>query len=67
MQAVPEPRQQSFEEIYGPPENFLEIEVRRSQFLGPTLSYTCHRYRWSAMDYHPFHLYSHVLLTSLLI
>lgn len=27
MQAVPEPRQQTFEEIYGPPENFLEIEV----------------------------------------
>jgi hypothetical protein len=28
MQAMPETRQQSFEEIYGPPENFLEIEVR---------------------------------------
>jgi hypothetical protein len=27
MQSVPESRQQSFEEIYGPPENFLEIEV----------------------------------------
>ena len=27
MQAMPETRQQSFEEIYGPPENFLEIEV----------------------------------------
>ena len=27
MQAMPELRQQSFEEIYGPPENFLEIEV----------------------------------------
>lgn len=27
MQAVPESRQQTFEEIYGPPENFLEIEV----------------------------------------
>ncbi|KAJ5336511.1 uncharacterized protein N7506_004533 [Penicillium brevicompactum] len=26
MQSVPESRQQSFEEIYGPPENFLEIE-----------------------------------------
>lgn len=29
MQAVPESRQQTFEEIYGPPENFLEIEVSR--------------------------------------
>ncbi|EAW09281.1 uncharacterized protein ACLA_034840 [Aspergillus clavatus NRRL 1] len=27
MQAVPESRQQTFEEIYGPPENFLEIEA----------------------------------------
>lgn len=27
MQALPESRQQTFEEIYGPPENFLEIEV----------------------------------------
>lgn len=27
MQALPDSRQQSFEEIYGPPENFLEIEV----------------------------------------
>jgi hypothetical protein len=24
---MPDSRQQSFEEIYGPPENFLEIEV----------------------------------------
>jgi hypothetical protein len=30
MQAVPESRQQTFEEIYGPPENFLEIEVRNN-------------------------------------
>ena len=30
MQAMPDARQQSFEEIYGPPENFLEIEVRAS-------------------------------------
>lgn len=28
MQAMPDARQQSFEEIYGRPENFLEIEVR---------------------------------------
>ena len=28
MQALPESRTQTFEEIYGPPENFLEIEVR---------------------------------------
>lgn len=27
MQAMPDSRQQSFDEIYGPPENFLEIEV----------------------------------------
>jgi sorting nexin-3/12 len=27
MQSLPESRQQSFEELYGPPENFLEIEV----------------------------------------
>jgi hypothetical protein len=25
--AIPEARQQSFEELYGPPENLLEIEV----------------------------------------
>ena len=30
MQAMPDARQQSFEEIYGPPENFLEIEVGSS-------------------------------------
>jgi hypothetical protein len=29
MQSLPDTRQQSFDEIYGPPENFLEIEVRR--------------------------------------
>jgi sorting nexin-3/12 len=28
MQSIPDARQQSFEELYGPPENFLEIEVR---------------------------------------
>jgi sorting nexin-3/12 len=28
MQAMPDARTQSFEEIYGPPENVLEIEVR---------------------------------------
>ncbi|KAF2228528.1 sorting nexin-3 [Viridothelium virens] len=27
MQAMPDARQQSFEEIYGPPENFLELEA----------------------------------------
>jgi hypothetical protein len=27
MQAMPDARQQSFEEIYGAPENFLEIEA----------------------------------------
>jgi sorting nexin-3/12 len=33
MQAMPDSRQQSFEEIYGPPENFLEIEVSFSYFV----------------------------------
>jgi hypothetical protein len=32
MQAMPDARQQSFEEIYGPPENFLEIEVSIPHF-----------------------------------
>ena len=32
MQAMPDARQQSFEEIYGPPENFLEIEVQMMLF-----------------------------------
>ena len=27
LQSMPDTRQQSFDEIYGPPENFLEIEV----------------------------------------
>jgi hypothetical protein len=27
MQSIPDARHQTFEEIYGPPENFLEIEV----------------------------------------
>jgi len=27
LQSMPETRTQSFDEIYGPPENFLEIEV----------------------------------------
>jgi hypothetical protein len=31
MQSIPDARQQSFEELYGPPENFLEIEVRAAQ------------------------------------
>ena len=30
LQSLPEARPQSFDEIYGPPENFLEIEVRVS-------------------------------------
>ncbi|KAF2834265.1 Phox-like protein [Patellaria atrata CBS 101060] len=28
MQSLPESRTQSYEELYGPPENFLEIEVK---------------------------------------
>jgi hypothetical protein len=35
MQAMPDSRQQTFEEIYGPPENFLEIEVCPSSPLFP--------------------------------
>ncbi|KAL9130717.1 MAG: hypothetical protein Q9217_001154 [Psora testacea] len=38
MQAIPDARQQSFEEIYGPPENFLEIEVRNPQTHGTSRS-----------------------------
>ncbi|KAJ9618265.1 Sorting nexin-3 [Taxawa tesnikishii (nom. ined.)] len=38
MQAMPDSRQQSFEEIYGPPENFLEIEVKDPQTHGLTPS-----------------------------
>ncbi|EFE39712.1 hypothetical protein TRV_05574 [Trichophyton verrucosum HKI 0517] len=34
MQAIPDARHQTFEEIYGPPENFLEIEVRNPQTHG---------------------------------
>ncbi|MCJ1322376.1 Sorting nexin-3 [Xylographa vitiligo] len=40
MQAMPDARQQSFEEIYGPPENFLEIEVRpalSAPYLSPVM------------------------------
>lgn len=33
MQSMPDTRQQSFDEIYGAPENFLEIEVRAPHFL----------------------------------
>lgn len=28
MQSLPDSRAQTYEELYGPPENFLEIEVR---------------------------------------
>ncbi|KAH8907584.1 Phox-like protein [Coniochaeta sp. PMI_546] len=34
MQSMPDNRQQSFDEIYGPPENFLEIEVRNPRTHG---------------------------------
>ena len=43
MQAMPDSRSQSFEEIYGPPENFLEIEVSRVDVLMPLQSLTCAR------------------------
>lgn len=35
MQSLPDARQQSFEELYGPPENFLEIEVGRAVLPAP--------------------------------
>lgn len=38
MQAMPDTRQQSFDEIYGPPENFLEIEVRNPRTHGTSRS-----------------------------
>lgn len=34
---MPDARQQSFEEIYGPPENFLEIEVSLSLYISAEL------------------------------
>lgn len=40
MQSVPESRQQTFEEIYGPPENFLEIEVSRHPAISFSLGGT---------------------------
>ncbi|KAL9123244.1 MAG: hypothetical protein Q9187_000189 [Circinaria calcarea] len=43
MQAImPDARQQSFEEIYGPPENFLEIEVRILESFPPHSSIPAH-------------------------
>ena len=43
MQAMPDSRQQTFEEIYGPPENFLEVEV------GLSISYPILGSRYSTM------------------
>lgn len=37
LTSMPDTRQQSFDEIYGPPENFLEIEVRRRTPLSPNM------------------------------
>ena len=34
LSSMPDTRQQTFEEIYGPPENFLEIEVRQPRTHG---------------------------------
>ncbi|KAI3397326.1 hypothetical protein diail_10983 [Diaporthe ilicicola] len=34
MSSLPDTRQQSFDEIYGPPENFLEIEIRNPRTHG---------------------------------
>ncbi|KAH0362522.1 Phox-like protein, partial [Aureobasidium melanogenum] len=49
MQAMPDSRSQSFEEIYGPPENFLEIEVCNPQTHGltPSSRYTTYEIRLS--------------------
>ena len=45
FQSLPDARQQSFEEIYGPPENFLEIEVRCDTFSprssAPRIKHAC--------------------------
>ena len=41
MQSMPDTRQQSFDEIYGPPENFLEIEVRMHIWDHPSLLMAC--------------------------
>lgn len=44
MSSLPDTRQQSFDEIYGPPENFLEIEVRLNfVLLFVSFCYTCSR------------------------
>ncbi|KAK0753619.1 Phox homologous domain-containing protein [Schizothecium vesticola] len=42
LTSMPDTRQQSFDEIYGPPENFLEIEVRnpRTHGIGRGKMYT---------------------------
>lgn len=36
---MPDTRQQSFDEIYGPPENFLEIEVGSAWIWGVAYDY----------------------------
>lgn len=46
MQALPDSRQQSFEEIYGPPENFLEIEVRWRRLPLEYRSYDSHSFAY---------------------
>lgn len=47
MQSVPESRTQTFEEIYGPPENFLEIEVSRIQSVWNPLPPKVSFFEWS--------------------
>lgn len=50
MQSLPDARSQSFEELYGPPENFLEIEVgpldaSPALVLSPSLAHNCRVHR----------------------
>jgi hypothetical protein len=51
LQSLPDTRQQSFDEIYGPPENFLEIEVRRR----PTYLPICMHHLLPAPHHMPCH------------
>lgn len=51
MQSLPDARQQTFEEIYGPPENFLEIEVCRLRAQLGHRSHCLHHLQFIARQY----------------
>lgn len=55
MQSLPDSRAQTYEELYGPPENFLEIEVRTSQ------THPSHRHSWSPLIPHTSLSRRHIL------